>query len=51
MNQPSQAQIEQAYSLAKERYAALGVNEIGEGLSVDEIRLICKTFNVPQTIF
>ena len=26
MNQPSQAQIEQVYSLAKERYAALGVN-------------------------
>ena len=26
MNQPSQAQIEQAYSLAKERYAALGVD-------------------------
>jgi L-rhamnose isomerase len=26
MNQPSHAQIEQAYSLAKERYAALGVD-------------------------
>ena len=26
MNQPSQTQIEQAYSLAKERYAALGVD-------------------------
>ena len=26
MNRPSQTQIEQAYSLAKERYAALGVD-------------------------
>jgi hypothetical protein len=27
------------------------VGEIGEGLSPDEIRAICTSFNVPQEIF
>ena len=40
-----------AETAAKYEYLNLGVHEIGEGLSADEIRLICKTFNVPQTIF
>jgi len=43
--------VEYAETAAKYEYLNLGVHEIGEGLSVDEIRLICKTFNVPQTIF
>jgi rhamnulose-1-phosphate aldolase len=43
--------VEYAETAAKYEYLNLGVHEIGEGLSVDEIRLICKAFNVPQTIF
>jgi rhamnulose-1-phosphate aldolase len=43
--------VEYAETAAKYEYLNLGVHEIGEGLSADEIRLICKTFNVPQTIF
>ena len=43
--------VEYAETAAKYEYLNLGVHEIGEGLSVDEILLICKTFNVPQTIF
>ena len=37
MNQPSQAQIEQAYSLAKERYAALGVDT---GKALDALKSV-----------
>ena len=43
--------VEYAETAAKYEYLNLCVNEIGEGLSVDEILLICKAFNVPQTIF
>jgi len=43
--------VEYAETAAKYEYLNLGVHEIGEGLSVDEILLICKAFNVPQTIF
>jgi rhamnulose-1-phosphate aldolase len=43
--------VEYAETAAKYEYLNLSVHEIGEGLSVDEILLICKTFNVPQTIF
>jgi len=43
--------IEYAETAARYEYLNLGVHEIGEGLSADEIRLICKTFNVVQNIF
>jgi len=43
--------VEYAETAAKYEYLNLCVNEIGEGLSVDEILSICKAFNVPQTIF
>jgi rhamnulose-1-phosphate aldolase len=43
--------VEYAETAAKYEYLNLAVHEIGEGLSVDEILLICKAFNVPQTIF
>ncbi len=43
--------VEYAETAARYEYLNLGVHEIGEGLSVDEIRLICKMFNVPQNIF
>ena len=43
--------VEYAETAAKYEYLNLGVHEIGEGLTVDEILTICKAFNVPQTIF
>ena len=43
--------IEYAETAAKSEYLNLCAGEIGEGLSSDEIRAICKTFNVQQTIF
>lgn len=43
--------VEYAETAAKYEYFNLGVGEIGEGLSVDEIRTICETFNVEQDIF
>jgi rhamnulose-1-phosphate aldolase len=43
--------VEYAETAAKYEYLNLCDGEIGEGLSVDEIRQICKTFNVQQTIF
>lgn len=43
--------IEYAEVAAKYEYLNLGAGEQGEGLSVDEIRAICETFNVRQTIF
>src|SRR6266508_1243809 len=43
--------VEYAETAAKYEYLNLCVGEIGEGLSADEIRQICKTFNVQQTIF
>lgn len=43
--------VEYAETAAKYEYLNLSVGEIGEGLSADEIRAICKTFNVQQNIF
>lgn len=43
--------VEYAETAAKYEYLNLSVGEIGDGLSPDEIRAICKTFNVQQTIF
>jgi len=43
--------VEYAETAAKYEYLNLGAGEIGQGLSPDEIRAICKTFNVQQTIF
>ena len=43
--------VEYAETAAKYEYLNLSDGEIGEGLSADEIRQICKTFNVQQTIF
>jgi rhamnulose-1-phosphate aldolase len=43
--------VEYAETAARYEYLNLGVQEIGEGLSVDEIRSISKQFNVPQNIF
>lgn len=43
--------IEYAETAARYEYLNLGINEIGEGLSVEEIRSICKAFNVHQNIF
>lgn len=43
--------IEYAETAAKYEYLNLSAGEIGEGLSVDEIREICKTFNIEQNIF
>lgn len=43
--------VEYAETAAKYEYLNLSVGEIGEGLSVDEIRAICETFDVEQDIF
>ena len=43
--------IEYAETAAKYEYLNLCAGEIGEGLSTDEIRSICDTFNVEQDIF
>ena len=43
--------VEYAETAAKYEYLNLAVGEIGDGLSVDDIKLICKTFNVNQDIF
>jgi len=43
--------IEYAETAARYEVLNLGVGEIGEGLSTDEIRAICETFNVKQDIF
>lgn len=43
--------VEYAETAAKYEYLNLAVGEAGEGLSADEIRTICKTFNVKQDIF
>ena len=43
--------VEYAETAAKYEYLNLCDGELGEGLSADEIRQICKTFNVQQTIF
>lgn len=43
--------VEYAETAARYEYLNLGINEIGEGLSVDEIRAICAAFHVNQEIF
>ncbi len=43
--------VEYAETAAKYEYLNLGDGELGEGLSPDEIRTICKAFNVQQNIF
>ncbi len=43
--------IEYAETAAKYEYLNLTTGEIGEGLSAEEIRAICRTFNVTQAIF
>jgi len=43
--------VEYAETAAKYEYLNLAVGEIGEGLSVEEIRAICKTFSIKQNIF
>ncbi|HEX5942667.1 MAG TPA: class II aldolase/adducin family protein [Anaerolineales bacterium] len=43
--------VEYAETAAKYEYINLCAGEIGEGLSPDEIRAICKTFEVQQTIY
>jgi rhamnulose-1-phosphate aldolase len=43
--------VEYAEVAAKYEYLNLSVGEIGEGLTVEEIRAICKTFNIQQNIF
>jgi rhamnulose-1-phosphate aldolase len=43
--------VEYAETAAKYEYLNLAIGEVGEGLSVEEIRGICEMFNVQQTIF
>ncbi len=43
--------VEYAETAAKYEYLNLSDGELGEGLSPDEIRAICKTFSVQQNIF
>jgi rhamnulose-1-phosphate aldolase len=43
--------VEYAEIAAKYEYFNLSVGEIGEGLSDEEIRAICKTFNVQQNMY
>jgi len=44
-------QIEYIETAAKYEYLNLAVGERGEGLSVDEIRAVCKAFRIEQDIF
>jgi rhamnulose-1-phosphate aldolase len=43
--------VEYAETAAKYEYLNLSVGEIGEGLSVDDVRGICQTFKIKQSIF
>lgn len=43
--------VEYVETAAKYEYLNLCAGEIGQGLSAEEIREICRTFNVQQTIF
>jgi rhamnulose-1-phosphate aldolase len=43
--------VEYAETAAKYEFLNLSTGEIGEGLSVEEIRAICATFNVEQIVF
>ena len=43
--------VEYAETAGKYEYLNLALGEIGEGLSANEIRAICKTFDIKQGIF
>ncbi len=43
--------VEYAETAAKYEYLNLGVGEIGEGISVEDIHSICQTFSIKQDIF
>jgi rhamnulose-1-phosphate aldolase len=43
--------VEYAETAARYEYLNLGIGELGDGLSVEEIRAICAAFNVKQEIF
>jgi len=43
--------VEYAETAAKYEYLNLSTGEMAEGLSTDEIRAICATFNIKQNIF
>ncbi|HET9914318.1 MAG TPA: class II aldolase/adducin family protein [Anaerolineales bacterium] len=43
--------VEYAETAAKYEYLNLCAGEIGDGLTPDEIRAICRTFNVQQSVF
>jgi rhamnulose-1-phosphate aldolase len=43
--------VEYAETAAKYEYFNLCAGDIGEGLSVDEIRAICRTFDIQQDIY
>jgi rhamnulose-1-phosphate aldolase len=43
--------VEYAETAAKYEYLNLTAGEVGEGLSVDEIRAICQIFHIKQNIF
>jgi rhamnulose-1-phosphate aldolase len=43
--------VEYAETAAKYEFINLSLGEIGDGLSVEDIRGICKTFNVQQDFF
>ena len=43
--------VEYAETAAKYEYLNLRVNEVGVGLSAEDIRAICETHNVKQDIF
>jgi rhamnulose-1-phosphate aldolase len=43
--------VEYAETAAKYEYLNLAAGELGDGLSVEEIRAICRTFDIKQDIF
>lgn len=43
--------IEYAETAARYEYMDLANHELGEGLSADEIRAVCRAFDVKQTVF
>jgi rhamnulose-1-phosphate aldolase len=43
--------VEYAETAAKYEFLNLSIGEIGEGLSAAEVRAICQTFRIQQSIF
>jgi len=43
--------VEYAETAAKYEYLNLGIGEIGEGISTEDIHSICQTFSIKQNIF